>query len=83
MVVRAHTPLDPARRGVLFYLHTRDLEGLQTHVLAHGSQPGQSETARPARARRFACVTRTATCSWSPSATRTELGPIDLLADRA
>jgi hypothetical protein len=38
----AHTddPVDPARQGVLFYLFTTDLQGLQRHLRAHGEQAG-------------------------------------------
>jgi ketosteroid isomerase-like protein len=47
MLARADSPLDPAGQGVLFYLYTRDVQALQTHLRAHGESAGPIRDGTP------------------------------------
>jgi hypothetical protein len=47
MLARADSPLEPGGQGVLFYLYTRDLLALQTHLRAHGESAGPIRDGTP------------------------------------
>jgi catechol 2,3-dioxygenase-like lactoylglutathione lyase family enzyme len=47
MLARADRPPDPAGQGVLFYLYTRDVHALQTHLRAHGQSAGPIRDGTP------------------------------------
>lgn len=47
MLARADDSVDPARQGVLFYLYTHDLQGLQEHLRAHGHRAGAIRDGTP------------------------------------
>ena len=47
MVAEADAPVDAAAQAVLFYLYTRDLEGLRAHLVASGVPAGEITTGGP------------------------------------
>ena len=40
MVAEADAPVDPAAQAVLFYLYTRDVDGLRAHLMSSGVAAG-------------------------------------------
>jgi catechol 2,3-dioxygenase-like lactoylglutathione lyase family enzyme len=47
MLAHADEPIRAADQGVLFYLYTRDLQALQTHLRAHGQSAGAIRDGTP------------------------------------
>lgn len=47
MLARADADVDEGAQGVLFYLYTRDLAALQTHLRAHGQSAGAIRDGTP------------------------------------
>ncbi len=47
MVAETDEPVDPHSQAALFYLYTRDLDGLRAHLLAEGVAAGEITTGGP------------------------------------
>jgi len=47
MVAEADEAIDPGAQAVLFYLYTRDLDGLRARLVAHGVAAGEITTGNP------------------------------------
>jgi catechol 2,3-dioxygenase-like lactoylglutathione lyase family enzyme len=54
MVAHAHSPIDPGAQAVLFYLYSRDLDGLRTHLLSRGVHVGEIVDGTPGPRREMA-----------------------------
>jgi predicted enzyme related to lactoylglutathione lyase len=54
MVAEADEPLDPHAQAVLFYLYTRDLDGLRARLLRAGVAAGEITTGGPGPDRQMA-----------------------------
>jgi catechol 2,3-dioxygenase-like lactoylglutathione lyase family enzyme len=61
MVAEADAPVDAGAQAVLFYLYTRDLDGLRAHLLDSGVAPARSRPAGRGRTAKWPSTTRTAT----------------------
>jgi len=47
MVAEADEAVDPGAQAVLFFLYTRDLDGLRARLVAHGVPTGEITTGNP------------------------------------
>ncbi len=47
MLARADAPINPEAQAVLFYLYTRDLHALRTHLISSGVDAGRIEEGTP------------------------------------
>jgi catechol 2,3-dioxygenase-like lactoylglutathione lyase family enzyme len=47
MVAEADAPVDPAAQAVLFYLYTRDVDGLRAHLVSSGVAAGPVTSGGP------------------------------------
>jgi catechol 2,3-dioxygenase-like lactoylglutathione lyase family enzyme len=54
MVAEADAPVDAGAQAVLFYLYTRDLDGLRAHLLDSGVATGEITTGGPGPDRQMA-----------------------------
>jgi hypothetical protein len=61
MVAEADEPVDPHAQAVLFYLYTRDIDGLRAHLVDSGLQAGESTTGGPGPDRQMRVDDPTAT----------------------